>query len=202
MSIHVVVTELDYKPTVLETSGRCYWGSGFIPVFLEASGKYYWGSLRHWRCICDALGSDHIHTVSVSSFLINISHSLQEQLQQFLKRVDDVSKEAVSFQFLKRVGDITEKAWDTDGVYVMLEDQITYTPSASQTSSLISPTPFKNNFNASWSEWTTLLGKWFHSTCSWREWDILLRILETLTVCMWHFRIRSHTHRQCLKLPQ
>jgi hypothetical protein len=38
-----------------------------------------------------------------------------------LKRVDDVTEEAVLFQlFLKRVGDITEEAWDADGVYVML----------------------------------------------------------------------------------
>ena len=111
---------LQEQLTVLEASGRRCWGSGFIPVGLEASGRYYWGSLRHWRCVCDALGSDHIHTVSVLSFLSNISHSLQEQLQQFLKRVDDVD-EAVSFHlFLKRVGDITEEAWDTDGVYVML----------------------------------------------------------------------------------
>ena len=31
----------------------------------------------------------------------------------------------ISFhQFLKRVGDIAEEAWDADGVYVMLEDQM------------------------------------------------------------------------------
>jgi hypothetical protein len=41
--------------------------------------------------------------------------------QQFSKRVDDVTEEAVLFQlFLKRVGDITDEAWDADSVYVML----------------------------------------------------------------------------------
>jgi len=40
--------------------------------------------------------------------------------QEFLKRVNNVTEEAVLFQlFLKRVGDITDEAWDADGVYVM-----------------------------------------------------------------------------------
>jgi hypothetical protein len=31
---------------------------------------------------------------------------------------------------------------------------------------------------------------WFHSNSSWSEWEVLLRKFETLTVCMWCFRIR------------
>jgi len=55
-----------------------------------------------------------IITYIISLLICRMSMSLLGSLisfQQFLKWVEDVTDEAVSFQFLKRAGDIAEEAW-------------------------------------------------------------------------------------------